>query len=103
MIINENLLNKVFKENYHELFKFAKSQIRNEVDANQISLEAFAKLWLHQASVKEEAHIRPYLFVTVRNQCIDYHKKRHDKPLEDAIHNLPLAQEPTVYKKFTEK
>ncbi len=61
---------RLFRAHYEELFVRAFSILGEEEEAHDVVHEAFARLW--QRFPKSESHtVRAFLYVTVRNLCID--------------------------------
>jgi RNA polymerase sigma-70 factor (ECF subfamily) len=50
--------------------------IGNETDAQDISSEAFVKLWKVKEDFKTLGNIKAFLYTTTRNTCIDYLRTR---------------------------
>lgn len=67
-----------FREYYPALCFFAKSIVFIEEDAKDIVQECFARFWNQKKFVNPEL-LRPYLFLAVRNQCIDHLRRKKIK------------------------
>jgi RNA polymerase sigma-70 factor (ECF subfamily) len=68
---NESAFDKVFNLYFKALRNFANKIIKNE-EAEDIVLVAFGKLWQKHESFDQLINIKAYLFITVRNSCLQY-------------------------------
>ncbi|MGV8092596.1 MAG: RNA polymerase sigma-70 factor [Mangrovibacterium sp.] len=72
---SDNLGKREFGKVYNRFFSFfyqiAFHFLREEEDAKEVVQEAFIKLWEKQIYVKPESEIKNYLFILVRNQCLN--------------------------------
>jgi len=78
----------LFKEYYPFLCSFAKKYV-DDVDAcKDIVHNVFLNLWQKQETLQTESSLKPYLFKSVQNRCLNYirdRKKivRHDVIMEE--------------------
>lgn len=74
-------LDAVFKEYYRPLWNFANSLIHDRWEAEDIVVETFLKLWKLRSNFDTDQNIKAFLYITVRNACLNYLKhvdvKRH--------------------------
>lgn len=61
---------------YSHLRYFAFGLIQNEMEAEDIALETFCKLWRLIDRFDNVNNLRAFLYVTVRNNCFDYLRHR---------------------------
>lgn len=61
--------------------RFAQSLVHSPADAEDIVQEAFARVYLRLSTLRPDAPLKPWLFSTIRNRCIDHLRAR---PQEDA-------------------
>jgi len=54
------------------LIRYAFSYVKNADAAEEIVTDSFAALFMKLRPIRDEAHLRSYLYRTVRNKCIDY-------------------------------
>jgi RNA polymerase sigma-70 factor, ECF subfamily len=88
----------IFREHYPALIRFAKLQVRERSEAEDIVHDVFLRIWRDRERLGESSSPRAYLLRAVRNRAIDVlrHRKlvrRWFEPLEqgsrgDAIANL---------------
>lgn len=62
---------------YHDkLLTIAKNYVMQEEDAKEIVLDAFLKLWKKRKDRNIHSHLSGYLFVMVKNACLDHLRKK---------------------------
>lgn len=71
----DNLNKKVFEKIYNRFFSFfyqvAFHFLHEEEDAKEMVQEAFIKLWERSIYMKSESEIKNYLFIIIRNRCLN--------------------------------
>jgi len=66
------------------LVRFAYSYVKCAAVAEDVAADAFAALLVKPRRIKDESHLRCYLYKMVHNGCMDYlHRHRKEIPLED--------------------
>ena len=72
-------------DSYHEQLKFfVLKHIQEANDADDVLQEAFVKIHMHVATLREEEKLRSWLYQIVRNAIVDYYRQqRHIEPLTD--------------------
>ncbi len=75
---------QIFHKYYHSLLLFGFKFINNENDIHDILQEIFTTVWETKKYQLPESHLKPYLFNSVRNGCLNYlrHKSVIDKHKE---------------------
>ncbi len=63
---------QVFRQYYHPLLLYGLKFIKNENDVRDILQEVFTTVWESKKYSFTEAHIKSYLFNSVRNACLNY-------------------------------
>lgn len=58
-----------------EIYRYARSMLHNDADAQDATQEALVRLWQNLATVPF-LHARPWLFRTTRNYCLDVIRRR---------------------------
>ena len=66
----------VYTLHYARLKRFAREYVAVEADAENIVHDVFADLWEHWNVLSSHRRLLAYLFVAVRNRCIDLLRKR---------------------------
>ena len=64
-----------FNEFQESIFNFALRRTGDKDRAQEITQEAFMKLWMFRERIKDEAHLERFLFVVARNLFLQYEKK----------------------------
>ena len=57
---------------YRPLSYFAFKLLEDAAQAEEVSAEAFVKLWEHRAMLSSASGVKSWLFRTVRNECLDH-------------------------------
>jgi RNA polymerase sigma-70 factor (family 1) len=70
------LFEKVFKENFEHLAKYAWSILKNEADAEDVVQELFVRIWNNNPSILESDQAKYYLVTATRNSCISHLRKQ---------------------------
>jgi RNA polymerase sigma-70 factor (ECF subfamily) len=54
--------------------------VRSPEDAEDLTVQAFTRVWEHRATMESMAHLKNFLFISARNSAIDYLRaRRHSK------------------------
>jgi RNA polymerase sigma-70 factor (ECF subfamily) len=82
----------VYKTFYDQLYYFARSMIKDKMEAEDIALETLHKLWLIRDRFNNLPNVKAFLFVTTRNACFDYLKhlqcwSKIEKKLQSSLHS----------------
>lgn len=64
----------VFRKYYQRLFQYAMKFVGVEDDAHNAVQDIFTAVYEKRLFDKPESHLKPYLFNSVRNRCINYLK-----------------------------
>ena len=72
----EQTFDYFFRQYYAALCFFAQSIIHNEEEAKDIVQDCFIKLWDDDAVEDKTDSIKSFLYIMVRNRCIDYVRKK---------------------------
>jgi RNA polymerase sigma-70 factor (ECF subfamily) len=90
-----------FREYYPALTWYAHSLTRDKPLAEDIVSDAFIKLWERREMMESAAHIRSFLYATVRNACIDQLRRRQRYPLQDTEQlELPVSPDQDAFNKL---
>ncbi len=93
----ERGLNYFFNLHFSALCYFAFSLLKDQPAAEEITDDAFVKLWHRHADFSTPATIKAFLYVTVRNACID-RLRRHKRELaaHKEVAYLSELSEPSI-------
>ncbi len=73
----------VFNEFYASQVLFASKIIKNLHDSEDIVQEVFLSIWKSKPVFKNEIAFRAYIYLSTRNKCIDYLRKK--KPFFESV------------------
>ncbi|SFV27057.1 RNA polymerase sigma-70 factor [Thermoflavifilum thermophilum] len=68
----EKAYRMIFDYFYDRLLRFAISYISIREEAEEIVLDVFVNVWLHREKLKKIQSPDTYLFISVRNRCLNY-------------------------------
>lgn len=80
-INSEEEFKKIYVQYFQRLKRFAVYYALDEADAENIVQDVFLKLWENRSSLEKENFVFSYLFVLVKNKCLDY--LRHKQVTEE--------------------
>ena len=67
----DNLVQRYFKQ----VFFFAKTYVKNDAEAEDITQEVFVKAWKNLHKFEPEKKFKTWLFQITKNTCIDFLRK----------------------------
>lgn len=73
--MSETVFKIFYQRFYSSLYHFAIHLIGNPNDAAEIVNDVFLNVWHKRNNLKLDESLKPYLFRSVKNSCINYHKK----------------------------
>lgn len=101
---NPTAFKEVFRLLYPRLKGYCKLFVQDDFQVEDIIQETFISLWDNKDSIKPDKTIESYVFVILRNKCLNFLKK---KKLEDSkidVENLSVVELQFLYQlDFTEK
>lgn len=65
----------LYKLLFRRLFLFARTFLMDDETAEDIVQDVFMSLWKKSKDLRKDTLLQPYLYASVRNLCIDYHRK----------------------------
>lgn len=74
---DERIFRELFELYHSRLCYYATSILSGDESSEDVVQEAFVRLWQKRAQFSDLPAVRAFLYVTVRNQCLDIYK--HDK------------------------
>ncbi|MCD6366767.1 MAG: RNA polymerase sigma-70 factor, partial [Bacteroidales bacterium] len=101
---NPDAFKEVFRLLYPRLKGYCKLFITNENQVEDIIQESFISLWEKKDSIKPDKSIESFVFVIVRNRCLNYLKKQKLEGGKIDLDNLNVVELQYLYQlDFTEK
>ena len=98
------LFEAIYTENYHSLVAYARRFVLSEEEARGVIQDVFVRLWEIREDLPDDLQIKNYLYVSVRNRCLDIlrHRKNVNRFLEEKFREVsrrslempPGAEEP---------
>ena len=76
-----------YRQYYGRIVAFARSYVNDEMVAQDIAADSMVKLWIH-LNENPEADLHNWLFVIVKNLCLDYLK--HQRIKQKALAEVSL-------------
>ena len=62
----------LFFQYYPEFFSFADMLLQDRLSAKNVTMEALFLLWKKHADFENEKNIKAFLYLTVRNHCLNF-------------------------------
>ncbi len=81
------MLTSVFERLRGQLFSRARNIVQNDDEARDILQDAFVKLWISKADIKQPGHAAGILNITVRNLSVDRYRAMADHPMTTLDNN----------------
>lgn len=80
---NQAEFDEIFRLYYSQLYYFARQHVDDANECDDIVSSAYEDAWRHFAQIERKA-ARSWLFVNVRNKCLDWlrHQERHRNYVE---------------------
>ncbi|NOY97046.1 MAG: RNA polymerase sigma-70 factor [Chlorobi bacterium] len=101
---NPDAFKEVFRLLYPRLKGYCKLFISNESQVEDIIQESFLNLWEKRSSIQTEKSVESFVFVIVRNRCLNYLKKKKLEEGKIELENLNIVELQYLYQlDFTEK
>jgi len=101
---NPNAFKEVFRLLYPRLKGYCKLFISNGSLVEDIIQESFITLWEKRDSIKADKSIESFVFVIVRNRCLNVLKKQKIEESNIELDNLNISELQYLYQlDFTEK
>jgi RNA polymerase sigma-70 factor (ECF subfamily) len=69
---DKRAFDSLFNNYYVLLIRFASSYLKQEEDADEVVSELFVKLWLKRMELDKIANPKVYLYVSVKNACLNF-------------------------------
>src|SRR4051794_6681446 len=69
---DEAALAELYQGFYGKLQQFAKAMVHSSEVAEELVEDVFVKLWCNRANITSISNITVYLYVAVKNSCLNY-------------------------------
>lgn len=89
---NEQALNTLVERYFKQVFFFAKTYVKNDAEAEDITQEVFVKAWKNLKSFKPEKKFKTWLFQITKNTSIDYLRKHKNFIAPEALNEEQMAE-----------
>jgi len=100
---DEKGLTFYFNHFFTKLLYFSQSITGCETTSQDIISDSFLKLWNSRTSLKQQSHIKYYLYYVVRNSSINYlREKKKDRQRENTLIQIMPVSEKNVLEKLIE-
>lgn len=83
--------NELIERHQRPLFQFIYRMIRDADDAKDVLQETFIRLYRSLARLQDDRSLRPWLFQTANNLCVDYLRKRKPGRIIAVDHQEPVT------------
>ena len=90
---------KILQENKVSLYRFAKSILKNDMQAEDAISEAILKAYKNKSKLKEIEKFKPWMMKIVANECYNLLRKNSRLELVDDINSLDLVH---IDKEYTD-
>ena len=80
---DEFAFNALYRQHFGKLYQFASSFLKDKDPAEEIINDMFLKIWLNRKSLDKIRNIQVYLYVTVKNGCLNYIRSSSSKQLKE--------------------
>jgi len=84
----------IYNEYYPTLYYFVKRFVYERVDAEDITADIFVKLWKMHPNFATIQNIKAFLYITARNSCIDFLRRRQRQTERQKEMLYVLLQQP---------
>ncbi len=80
---DQQAFRQLFRHFYTGLFQFAASMVKVKEVAEEIVEDVFVKIWNKRSTINNISNLRVYLYVSVKNQCLNYINRQGDTCVMD--------------------
>lgn len=82
---------KIYNRFFNVFFNIALHFLHHEEDAKGVVQEAFIKLWENQVNLQSEKEVKNYLFILVRNRCLNLLREKRKRLRETDSNDYLVA------------
>ncbi|WP_184543136.1 RNA polymerase sigma factor [Mucilaginibacter sp. FT3.2] len=80
---DELAFNELYRQQVNKLYQFAYSFLGDKEPAEEIVNDIFLKIWLNRSGLDGIRNVRVYMYVTVKNACLNYIRGTSSKQLKE--------------------
>ncbi len=80
---DQHAFKQLFKHYYAGLFQFAASIVKVKEVAEEIVEDLFVRIWNKRYAITNISNLRVYLYVSIKNQCLNYVTRQGDACIVD--------------------
>jgi RNA polymerase sigma-70 factor (ECF subfamily) len=91
--LNRHTYEQLFRQHYARLYRLAYGFISDEEASKDIVSDVFTNLWSQKEKFDGQRNLSGYLFISVRNQCINYLKRHPHLTMLDELMQASLKEE----------
>ena len=79
MAVKKKEFEKIYNRFFNFFYQVASQFLRQEEDAKGVAQEAFIRLWENNVYMQSEKEIKNYLFIVVRNRCLNLLREKRNR------------------------
>lgn len=80
---DQDAFRQLFRYYYTGLFRFAVSIVKAKEPAEEIVGDLFVAIWNKRSAITAISNFKIYLYIAVKNRCINYNSRKADIPVID--------------------
>lgn len=100
-VVSISAFEQIYKEYYSRLYHYAYDFIEDTGASEDIVSDVFSHLWREHGSLQVDT-LSSYLFVSVRNRCLNYLRKQKGKSVYEAYCRASFSEEDDDYWRIME-
>lgn len=89
---NEQALNNLVERYFKQVFFFAKTFVKNDVEAEDVTQEVFVKAWKNLGKFERDKKFKTWLFQITKNTCIDFLRKHKNFVSPESLDEQQMAE-----------
>lgn len=90
---DKSALEELIRTYSDALVRYAYSYVADACIAEEVMEDSFAALFMKLRPIRDEAHLRSYLYRTVRSRCIDYLRRHRQQVSLEELENVLCASD----------
>jgi RNA polymerase sigma-70 factor, ECF subfamily len=89
---SEKALDALVRRYFKQVFFFAKTYVKNDAEAEDVTQEAFVKVWKNLKIFDHGRKFKTWLFQITKNTCIDFLRKSKNFVAPEALDQQQMAE-----------